>query len=59
MSLAGWIIMLLSVGGTTIFYTWCIRRVLRQKDSEKNLHGILDTERQIEEDEEKKRRETP
>jgi len=28
MTTGGWIVMLLSVGGTTGFFVWCIRRVL-------------------------------
>ena len=51
MTTAGWIVMLISVGGTTSFFVWCIRRVLREPDSAKKMHGVLDTEMQIEEEE--------
>jgi hypothetical protein len=56
MTLAGWIVMLLSVGGTTAFFFWCIRRVLRPPDSTDKIHGVLDTELEIEEEERKRRR---
>lgn len=59
MNFAGWMIMLLSVGGTTSFYFWCLRRVLRKSDAEEKLHGVLDTERRIEEEEEAKRHKAP
>jgi hypothetical protein len=57
MNLAGWIVMLLSVGGTTAFFFWCIRRVLRPPGSTGKIHGVLDTELEIEEEERKRRRE--
>jgi hypothetical protein len=57
MTLAGWIVMLLSVGGTTTFFFWCIRRVLRPPDSTDTMHGVLDTELEIEEAERQRRRE--
>ena len=57
MSFDGWIVMLLSVGGTTFFFFWCIRRVLRPPDSTEKMHGVLDTELEIEEEERKRRRE--
>jgi len=56
MSLAGWVVMLISVGGTTVFFFWCISRVLRPPDSTKKMHGVLDTELEIEESERKQRR---
>jgi len=54
----GWIVMLLSVGITTGFFFWCIGRVLRPPDSTRKMHGVLDTELEIEEAERKKRRES-
>lgn len=57
MSAGGWMVMLLSVGGTTFFFVWCITRVLRPPDKTKKMHGVLDTELQIEEDERRRRRE--
>ena len=56
MSFDGWIVMLLSVGGTTVFFFWCIRRVLRPPDKTSKMHGVLDTELKIEEDERARRR---
>ena len=57
MSLGGCIVMLLSVGGTTGFFFWCIKRVLRPPVSTDKMHGVLDTELEIEEEERKSRRE--
>jgi hypothetical protein len=57
MSFDGWIVMLLSVGGTTALFFWCIRRVLRSPDSTGKMRGVLDTELEIEEEERKRRRE--
>ena len=56
MTLSGWIIMLLAVGGTTGFFFWCIHRVLRSPGKSDKLHGVLDTEFEIEEEERKRRR---
>lgn len=39
MSPGGWIIMLLSVGGTTGFFLWCIRRVMREPRPSETLHS--------------------
>ena len=49
MSIAGWIIMVVSVGGTTGFFAWCIWRVLQPPDKTPKMHGVLDTEVEIEE----------
>ena len=54
MTLAGWIVMLRSVGGTTAFF-WCIRHVLRPPGSTGKIHGVLDTEFEIEEEDRKRR----
>lgn len=43
MTTAGWIIMLLSVGGVTVLFAWCLYRVLTSAPAEK-LHGIDDIE---------------
>ena len=56
MTLGGWIIMILSVGGTTAFFVWCIRRVLGPPDRTDKVRGVLDTELEIEEEERKRRR---
>lgn len=55
MTFGGIIIMILSVGGTTGFFAWCIWRIIRNPDDTEKLHGVLDTELQIEEDEKKRR----
>lgn len=49
MTLAGWVMMIVSVGVTTGCFVWCLLRVLRAPESSSHLHGILDTEREIEE----------
>lgn len=49
MTLWGWIFMVVSVGATTGAFIWCICRVLRPQDRTDRLHGVLDTEREIEE----------
>ena len=51
MTLGGWIIMLLSIGSTTGFFFWCIRRVLGPPDRTDKVRGVLDTELEIEEEE--------
>lgn len=56
MSLGGWLVMILSVGGTTGFFFWCIKRVLRPPISTDKMHGVLDTELEIEEEERERRR---
>ena len=43
MTTGGWIIMLLSVGGTTGFFVWCIARVLGPPDRTGKVRGVLDT----------------
>lgn len=56
MTLGGWIVMLISVGGTTTFFGWCIRRVLRPPTVTAKMHGVLDTELLIEDAERERRR---
>ena len=56
MSFDGWIVMLLSVGATTGFFFWCIRRVLGPPDRTGKVRGVLDTELEIEEEERQRRR---
>ena len=56
MSFDGWIVMLLSVGGTTFFFFWCIRRVIGPPDRTDKVRGVLDTELEIEEKERKRLR---
>ena len=42
MTLGGWLIMLMSVGGTTGLLAWCIHRVLNAPDATKKLHTPAD-----------------
>jgi len=42
MTLAGWIIMCLSVGLVTVLFIWCLYRVLAYKPPVEKLHGIDD-----------------
>ena len=48
MTLAGWIIMLLSVGGVTTVFVWCLWRVLfgPQPPASDQLHSALDIDTQ-------------
>ena len=57
MTWGGLITMVLSVGGTTGFFFWCIYRVLRSPGKTDKMHGVLDTELEIEDEERKRRRE--
>lgn len=42
MSTAGWIIMLLSVGGMTSLFCWCIRKVLTVPEASEHIHSQSD-----------------
>ena len=42
MTLGGWIIMTLSVGGTTSLLGWCIWKVVTTPGSTKHLHSQAD-----------------
>lgn len=42
MTPAGWLIMLLSVGGVTVLFVWCLYRVLARTPKVEKLHGIED-----------------
>lgn len=55
MTFGGLLIMLLSVGGTTGFFAWCLWRILRDAGRTDRLHGVLDTELEIEEEEKRRR----
>ncbi len=54
MTLSGWIICFLSVGGTSGFFAWCVWRVLHPPGRTDKMHGVLDTEMRIEEEERKR-----
>jgi hypothetical protein len=54
MTWGGIITMVLSVGGTTGFFAWCIWRILRAPGETDRLHGVLDTELKIEEEEKRR-----
>jgi len=55
MTLGGLIIMILSVGGTTGLFAWCIWCIWSTPDETRKIHGVLDTELKIEEEEKKRR----
>lgn len=42
MTFSGWLIMLLSVGGTTGLLVWCIHRVLSAPEASEKLHSQSD-----------------
>ncbi len=42
MTLGGWIVMSLSVGGATALLAWCLYKVLSKPGSEQHLHGQVD-----------------
>jgi hypothetical protein len=44
MTTLGWIIMLVSVGGVTALFGWCLYRVLVCAPDVEKLHGIDDIE---------------
>ena len=46
MSSIGWIIMLTSVIGMTILFSWCIFKVLNHKDSSQQIHLPADIDPQ-------------
>ncbi len=44
MTLGGWIAMMLSVGGVTLFFAWCVYKVLSTPGSTERLHSPIDIE---------------
>ena len=44
MTLGGWIVMILSVGGVTALLAWCIVRVVSTPGSIEHLHSQADIE---------------
>ena len=42
MTLGGWVIMALSVGGMTALLGWCIYRVLSESSATKKMHSQAD-----------------
>lgn len=56
MTLGGLLAMLVSVGGTTFFFGWCIWRILKPPGFTDKVHGVLDTEREIEDAERQSRK---
>jgi len=42
MTAAGWTLMLLSVGGATWFFAWCLWRVLRTPGATEHIHAAPD-----------------
>ncbi len=56
MSLSGWIVMTLSVGGVTGLLAWCIHRVVATPGSTEHLHSQVDIETpDVEEEEEEEK----
>jgi|DewCreStandDraft_5_1066085.scaffolds.fasta_scaffold20860_2 hypothetical protein len=44
MTLGGWIVMCLSVGGVTLFLGWCIRKVFATPGAVERIHSQADIE---------------
>ncbi len=42
MTLAGWFVMILAIGGMTGLLSWCIYKVLSTPESTEHLHAPLD-----------------
>jgi hypothetical protein len=40
MTPGGWIVMILSVGSVTIFFLWCLWKVLTTPNESEKLHGF-------------------
>lgn len=40
MTLAGWLILIPSVGGVTLLFAWCVCKVFTTPDETKRLHGF-------------------
>jgi len=44
MTAGGWIIMVLSVGGVTTFFGWCVWKVLSTPGSEEHVHDPIEVD---------------
>ena len=42
MTIGGWIIMLLSVGGVTFFFGWSLYMVFTKNEASEHIHSTLD-----------------
>ncbi len=42
MTIAGWIVMIVAIGGMTGLLLWCVYKVLSTPGSEEHLHSPLD-----------------
>jgi heme/copper-type cytochrome/quinol oxidase subunit 2 len=40
MSAGGWLVMIVSVGGVTVLFVWCIWKVLATKGETEHIHGF-------------------
>lgn len=40
MTMGGWIIMGISIGGVLTLFSWCISRILRSSGESEHLHGF-------------------
>ena len=44
MTPAGWVMMILAVGGVTALLAWCIHKVVSTRDSSDRIHSQVDIE---------------
>ncbi|MCC5829325.1 MAG: hypothetical protein JJU36_07740 [Phycisphaeraceae bacterium] len=44
MTMLGWLVMLVSVGGVTVFLLWCVIKVLSNRDTASHIHSTADIE---------------
>lgn len=42
MTLGGWVVMLLSVGGVTAWFSWCVYQVLHEPGATRKMHSQID-----------------
>lgn len=42
MTLGGWIIMIVAVGGVVAFFTWCMYKVITTRASTEHIHSPAD-----------------
>lgn len=40
MTIGGWIIMIVSTGGVTLLFVWCLWKVLTLPDESEKIHGF-------------------
>ena len=42
MTLGGWIVMIVAVGGVVGFFAWCMTKVLTTRESSEHIHSPVD-----------------